>query len=61
MGELNDLEVVTDKTKELLGDRWADELAFGVAIFHYWIKIYYQSDNAGYNKLRLMFEKYYDC
>lgn len=37
----NTVEETISKAKEVMGDQWKDELAFGIVIFHYWYKIYY--------------------
>ncbi|XWV25812.1 putative orfan [Tupanvirus soda lake] len=54
-GYLIDLESVIDRAKNLFGDNWKYELSFGIIVFYYWVKIYYQNEK---NKsLEDVFEK----
>jgi len=42
----------------LLGNGWDDKLAFGIVIFHFWIRLYYQGQHSKkLNELYEIFEK----
>ena len=58
-GELLDLASTLDRAKVVLGPDWSFELSFGICVFYYWIRIYYQSSNNIhiYNQLYQMFER----
>ncbi|XWV24579.1 putative ORFan [Tupanvirus deep ocean] len=43
-GFLLDLDSIINRAKNLFGDVWNDELSFGVIVFYYWVKIYYQNN-----------------
>lgn len=58
-GELLDFNSIIDRCKYIFDDQWSDELSFGICLYYYWIKMFYQS--ADYDGLYKVFHpEYYD-
>ena len=54
---MNDLSTAICNAKEALGAKWMDDMAFGIAIFYYWVDIFNNKQHDKYNELYKLFIK----
>ena len=55
--QMNDLATAILNAEDILGDHWIPEMAFGIALFYYWLRIHYFNEDKKYNTLYQMFNK----
>ena len=55
-GKMRTLPDAIAKAQEIIGSKWDEELAFGIAILYFWAKIYYHGERENYMSLYKMFE-----
>ena len=51
----NDLQTSINRAKILLGDNWYDDMAFGIGVIYYWVKIFYTTESNKYKDLYKIF------
>lgn len=57
-GEIATLTSAINNASLLLRNKWLDDMAFGISLFHYWLRIYNNNEAHKYPKLHHIFEKY---
>jgi hypothetical protein len=55
--KLLDINLIIERAKKIIGNKWQHELSFGIIIFYYWIQIYYQGKNKELESIYDMFEE----